>query len=142
MGKLGRTPVPVAESTCHPEEKPFTPGEVPRGERPDQRVESPTHEQDRGETIEGDRGDRQEGEPKWALPEPFDPRRPLGEGAARGEVPSQVTGEWEEKPEQEYPTPEQQLIEADRRHRKRLAALTRDHIVKSGRSDSEWSMTG
>ena len=59
------------------------------------------------------------------MPEPFDPCRPLGEGAARGEVPSQVTGEWEEKPEQEYPTPKQQLIEADRRHRKRLAAVAK-----------------
>ena len=31
---------------------------------------------------------------------------------------------------QEYPTPQQRLIEADKRHRKRLAALARDHIVK------------
>ena len=31
MGGIGRTPIPVAESTCHPGEKPFTPDEVPRG---------------------------------------------------------------------------------------------------------------
>ena len=63
---------------------------------------------------------------KWALPEPFDPCKPPGEGVARGEVPSQTTGEWEEKPpEQGYPTPEQQLVEADKRRRKQLAALAR-----------------
>ena len=87
MGGIGRTPIPVAESTHHPGEKPFTPDEVPRGERSDQRGESPTHEQDQGETAEGVRGDQQEGESEWALPEPSDPRRPPGESAVRGEVP-------------------------------------------------------
>ena len=121
----------MAESTCHPGEKSFTPGKVRRGERPDQRGESPAHEQDQGETAEGTRGDQQEEEPEWALPEPFDPPRSPGEGAARGEVPSQVTREWEEKlPEQKYLTSEHQLIEADKRCRIRLAALARDHIVK------------
>ena len=32
--------------------------------------------------------------------------------------------------EQRYPTPRQQLLEADKRHRRRLAALARDHIMK------------
>ena len=31
---------------------------------------------------------------------------------------------------QEYPTPEQKLVEADKRCRRKLAALARDHIVK------------
>ena len=31
-GEVGRTPVPVAESTCQPGEKPFTPSEVYGGE--------------------------------------------------------------------------------------------------------------
>ena len=32
--------------------------------------------------------------------------------------------------EQRYPTPRQQLLEADKRRRRRLAALARDHIMK------------
>ena len=32
--------------------------------------------------------------------------------------------------EQKYPTPRQQLLEADKRRRRRLAALARDHIMK------------
>ena len=40
-------------------------------------------------------------------------------------------GEQGEKPsEQEHPTAEQRLIEADKRCRWRLAALARDHIMK------------
>ena len=31
---------------------------------------------------------------------------------------------------QESPSPEQRIVEADRRHQKRLATLARDHIVK------------
>ena len=41
-----------------------------------------------------------------------------------------VGGQEEGLPKQEHPTPEQQLVEADKRHSKRLAALARDHIVK------------
>ena len=47
-------------------------------------------------------------------------------------MPSQIIGEQKERLplEQGYPTPEQQLVEADKRCRKRLAGLARDHIVK------------
>ena len=80
------------------------------------------------EEIQSTQGGR---EPEWALPEPSEPRRPPEEGTARSEVPSQTTEEQEEKlSKQEFLTPEQQLVEADKRHRKRLAALARDHIVK------------
>ena len=64
----------VAESTCQPGEKPFTPGKVPKGQGSDQRGKPLTHEQDQGESAKGAQGVRQGGEPKWALPEPFDPR--------------------------------------------------------------------
>ena len=72
-GGIGRTPVLVAESTRQPGEKPFTPGKVPKGEGSDRRGKRPTHEQDQEESAEGAQGVREGGEPKWALPEPFDP---------------------------------------------------------------------
>ena len=47
------------------------------------------------------------------------------------EVPLQGTQRWDEGPsEQEYPTPNRQLIEANKKCRRRLAALARDHIMK------------
>ena len=63
-----------------------------------------------------------EGEPEWALPEPSDLHRPPRGGTGKDEVPLQDTQRWDEGPsEQEYPTPNQQLIEADKRCRRRLA---------------------
>ena len=130
-GGIGRTPIPVAESTRHPGERPLTPVGVHKRERPDQKSESPTPAQDQGGTTEEAQGDHQGGEPEWALPEPSDPCRPPRGGTGREEVPLRDTQRQDEGPsEQEYPTPNQQLIEADKKCRRRLAALARDHIMK------------
>ena len=48
VGEIGRTPVPVAESTCHPRERPLTPVTKHERERPDQKGESPTPAQSQG----------------------------------------------------------------------------------------------
>ena len=131
VGEIGRTPIPVAESTCHPGEKPLTPVMKHVDGRTGQKGESPTPVQRKegttGEPGSGHRG----GEPEWALPKPSDPRRPLRGGMGREEVPLQDTQGQNEGPSgQECPTPNQQLIEVDKRRRKRLAALARDHIMK------------
>ena len=131
VGGIGRTPIPVAESTRHPGERPLTPVGVHKRERPDQKGESPTPAQDQGGTTEEAQGDRQGGESEWALPEPSDPCRPPRGGTGKDEVPLRDTQRRDEGPsEQEYSTPNQQLIEADKRRRRRLAALARDHIMK------------
>ena len=128
-GGIGRTPVPVAESTRQPERE--VSGETPVGEGLRQRDIPTEPERGQGELSEGVR-DEQEGErPQWALPKPTEPRRPPGKETNRVRVPPQGTEEQEGEPTmQEYPTPQQRLIEADKRRRKRLAALARDHIVK------------
>ena len=65
------------------------------------------------------------------MPEPSDPCRPPRGGTGKDEVPLWDTQRQDEGPsEQEYPTPNQQLIEADKKHRRRLATLARDHIMK------------
>ena len=65
------------------------------------------------------------------IAKPSDPHRPPRGGMGREEVPLQDTQRWGEgSSEQEYPTPNQQLIEADMKCRRRLAPLTRDHIMK------------
>ena len=70
LGGIGRTPIPVAESTHHPGERPLTPVEVHKRERPDQKGESPTPTQDQGGTTGEAQAGRQGQEPEWALPEP------------------------------------------------------------------------
>ena len=131
VGGIGRTLIPVAESTRHPGEKPSTPVGVHKRERPDQKGESPTPAQDQGETTEEVQSGHQGGEPEWALPRPSDPRRPPRGGTGKDEVSPQDTQRQDEGPsEQEYLTPNQQLIEADKKRRRRLAALARDHIIK------------
>ena len=88
-------------------------------------------------------GIQEEGESNWALPRPTEPHTPLKEGMTESEAPPRVTEEQRKRPpEQKYFTPDQQLIEADMRHRKRLAALARDHIMKLREEDSRWHMTG
>ena len=49
VGEIGRTPIPVAESTHHPGERPLTPVTKHEKERPDQKSESPT-------PVQGQRG--------------------------------------------------------------------------------------
>ena len=131
VGAIGRTPIPVAESTRHPGERPLTPVTKHEGERPDQKGESPTPAQSQGVTTGEARGDHRGGEPEWALPKPSDLHRPPRGGTGKEEVPLQDTqGQGEGPSEQEYPIPDQQLIEADKKRRRRLAALARDHIMR------------
>ena len=121
----------MAESTRHPGERPLTPVGEHKRERPDQKGESPTPAPDQGGTTEEAQGDHRGGEPEWALPKPSDPCRPPRGGTGKEEVPLRDTQRRGEGPsEQEYPIPDQQLIEADKKRRRRLAALARDHIMK------------
>ena len=72
------------------------------------------------------------------MPRPTEPHTPLQEDITKGEVPPQVMEEQRKRPlEQKYFTPNQQLIEADKRRRKWLAALARDHIMKL-REERQW----
>ena len=73
VGEIGRTPIAVAESTCHLRERPLTPVGEHKRERPGQKGESPIPAQGQGGTIGEARGDYQGGEPEWALPRPSDP---------------------------------------------------------------------
>ena len=131
IGEIGRTPIPVAESTRHPGEKPLPSVRKHEREGPDQTGESPTPAQGQKGTAEEARGDHIGREPEWALPHPSDPHRPLRGGTGEKEVTPRDTQRQDESPyEQGYPTPSQSLLEADKKHRRRLAALARDHIMK------------
>ena len=128
---IGRTLIPVAESMCHPGKRPLTPVGKHKRERPDQRGEFPTPAPDQGGITEEARGDHQGGESEWALSEPSDTLRPLrGETGKEGVSLQDTQGQDKGPSEQEYPTPNRQLIEADMKRRRRLAALARDHIMK------------
>ena len=144
VGEIGRTPIPVAESTRHPGEK-FLPSvrEHGRGE-PGQAGGTTTPVPSQGEAVGETQGGYEGREPEWALPWPSDPRSPPkaetgGEGATTRGTQRQDGGANEQK----YLTPRQQLLEADKRHKKRLAALARDHIMKlreeRDRLAYEWS---
>ena len=76
VGEIGRTPVPVAESTRHPGEKPLLSTRGHEREGPDQMGESATPTQGQGGTVGEARGDHEGRESEWALPQPSDPRRP------------------------------------------------------------------
>ena len=131
VGEIGRTPVPVAESTRHPGERPLTSIGGHQREGLGRNSEPPTSTQGQRETTGGAGGDHQGRESGWALPRPSDPRRPPREGPGKEEAtPRDTQRRGEGSPEQEYPTPDQQLIEADKRRRKKLATLARDHIMK------------
>ena len=129
IGEIGRTPIPVAESTRHPGERPLAADGGHEREGPTKKGESSTPAQGQGGTTGEVRGGHQGGEPEWALPRPSDPRGPLRGG--KEEVTLRDTQRQDEGPsEQECHTPNQQLIEADKKCRRRLAALARDHIMK------------
>ena len=65
------------------------------------------------------------------MPWPSDPRRPPKVETGGEEATSRGAQRQDKSPtEQRYPTPRQQLLEADKRRRRRLAALARDHIMK------------
>ena len=131
IGEIGRTPIPVAESTRHPGEKLLPSVREREGEEPDQTGEFTTPAQGQGGTVGEARGDHEGREPEWALPRPSDPRRPPKVGTGGEEVTSQdIRRQDGSSTEQRYLTPRQQLLEADKRRRRRLAALARDHIMK------------
>ena len=131
IGEIGRTPVPVAESTRHPGEKPLPSVRGHEREGPDQTGESTTPAQGQGRTVGEARGDHEGREPEWALPRPSDLCRPPKAETGGEEVISRDNQRQDGSPsEQRYPTPRQQLLEADKRRRRRLAALARDHIMK------------
>ena len=131
VGEIGRTPIPVAESTCHPGEKPLPSVREREGGEPDQTGESTTPARGQGRTVGEVRGDHEERELEWALPRPSDPRRPPKVETGGEETTSRdVQGQDGSLSEQRYLTPRQQLLEADKRRKRRLAALARDHIMK------------
>ena len=76
IGEIGRTPIPVAESTHRPGEK-FLPS-VREHERkePDQTGGTTTPAQSQGGVAGEARSDHEGREPEWALPRPSDPCRP------------------------------------------------------------------
>ena len=76
VGEIGRTPIPVAESTRHPGEKLLPSVREHEREEPDQTGESTTPAQGKGGIVGEARGDLEGREPEWALPQPSDPRRP------------------------------------------------------------------
>ena len=132
IGEVGRTPIPVAESTRQPPEREIdTPGRIPGGEGYEKGTEPLVMGQTKVEPTGRDVDSQRAKGVEWALPTPMESRRPPREGMLAQEKPSQGPGQLEEgTSRQEYPTPEQQLIEADKRHRRKLATLARDHIVK------------
>ena len=131
VGEIGRTPIPVAESTRHPGEKPLPLVREHEREEPGHTGESTTSAQGQGGTIGEARGDHEGREPEWALPRPSDPRRPPKAETGGEEVTSRDSRRQDGSSiEQRYPTPRQQLLEPDKRRRRRLAALARDHIMK------------
>ena len=144
VGEIGRTPIPVAESTRHPGEK-FLPSAREQGrEEPGRVGGTTTPARSQGEAVGETQGGYEGGGPEWALPQPSDPRSPPkteigGEGATTRDIQEQDGGANEQK----YLTPRQQLLEADKRRKRRLAALARDHIMKlreeRDRLAYEWS---
>ena len=76
VGEIGRTPIPVAESTCHPGEKPLPSVREHERKGPDQTGESTTPAQGQGGTVGEARGDHEGREPEWALPRPSDLHSP------------------------------------------------------------------
>ena len=131
VGEIGRTPIPVAESTHCPGKKLLPSVREHEREEPDQTGGTTTPAQSQGGVVGEARGDHEGREPEWALPQPSDPPRPPKVETGGEEVISQNTQTQDGGSiKQRYPTPRQQLLEADKRHRKRLAALARDHIMK------------
>ena len=130
-GEIGRTQVPVAKSTHRPGEEAFPPSEVPERERLEQRDEPREFTQDQGE-LAGRVQDTQIGEElEWGLPGPSEPCEPPRRSDIQREVPPQGSEEQGGGPSRQgSPLQEQRIVEADKRHQKRLAALARDHIVK------------
>ena len=82
-------------------------------------------------TVGEARGNHKGRELEWALPRPSDPCKPPKVETGEEEATSRDTQRQDgSSTEQRYLTPRQQLLEADKRRRRRLAALARDHIMK------------
>ena len=73
VGEIGRTPIPVAESTRHPGERPLPSVREYKREGPNQMGESVTSAQGRGGAVGEVRGSHERRELEWALPRPSDP---------------------------------------------------------------------
>ena len=140
VGEIGRMPIPVAESTRHPGEK-FLPSVREHGkEEPGRAGGTTTPAPSQGEAVGETQGGYEGRGPEWALPRPSDPRSPPkvetgGEGATTRDIQGQDGGVNEQK----YLTPRQQLLEADKRRKRRLAALARDHIMKLREEWDRWT---
>ena len=76
VGEIGKTLIPVAESTRHPGEKLLPSVREHEREDSNQTGESTTPVQGRGGAVWEARGDHEGRELKWALPQPSDPRKP------------------------------------------------------------------
>ena len=144
VGEIGRTSIPVAESTRHPWERSLPSVREHGGGEPGRVGGTTTPAQSQGKAVGETQGGYEGREPEWALPRPSDPRSPPktetgGEGATTQGTQRQGGGVNEQK----YLTPRQQLLEADKRRKRRLAALARDHIMKlreeRDRLAYEWS---
>ena len=76
VGEIGRTPIPVAESTRHPGEKPLPSVREHEAEELDRTGESTTPAQGQGGTVGETQSDHEGREPELALPQPSDLCRP------------------------------------------------------------------
>ena len=131
VGEIGRTPIPVAELTHRPWEKLLPSVREHERKEPDQTGGTTTPAQSQGGVTGEAWSDHEGREPEWALPRPSDPRRPLKVETGGEKVTSQSAQRQDMGSiEQRHPTPRQQLLEADKRRKRRLAALARDHIMK------------
>ena len=131
VGEIGRTLIPVAESTRHSGEKFLPSVREHGGGEPDQAGGTTTATQSQGGAIGKAQGGHEGREPEWALPQPSDPRDPPKAETGGEEATSQGTQRQDGgSAKQRHLTPRQQLLEADKRRKRRLAALARDHIMK------------
>ena len=116
---------------------------MPERERLKQRDEPREFTQDQCELAGRVQDTQIGGEPEWGLTGPSEPCEPPRRSDIRREVPPQGSEEQGGGPlRQGSPLPEQRIVEADKRHQKRLAALARDHIVKSGKRGNRWHTAG
>ena len=83
VGEIGRTPIPVAESTRHPGEKFLPSVREHGGEEPGQVGGTTTPAPSQGEAVGETQGGYEGRGPEWALPRPSDPRSPT-KGRDRG----------------------------------------------------------
>ena len=89
---MGRTPIPVAESTRQPPEREIPTLRKMFGEEgPEYEGEPMDTRQMRGYSAERNLGLQGRGEPEWALPKPTESCRPPREGiAGRGNLPAKL----------------------------------------------------